>query len=75
MTALDATIAQIKGTAMDGTVDPTRAQFLKEKADDLSKVSGNEEEQAQRVDMIAEDECYCQDGEDFFSLTLVASLL
>jgi len=68
-TALDAAIAQMKGTAKDGTVDPVRAQFcnfLKEKADAASKVSGNEEEQAQRAAMIAKMSAIAKTEKMFF---------
>jgi len=54
--ALDAAIAQIKGTAKEGTVDPVRAEFsnfLKAKADAASKITDDSEETAQRAALIA----------------------
>jgi len=54
--ALDAAIAQIKGTAKEGTVDPVRAQFcacLTEKAEAAAKVTDDSEEKAQRAALIA----------------------
>jgi hypothetical protein len=54
--ALSAAIAQIKGDAGEGTVDPVRAEFskfLKEKAAAAAKISGNDELLAQRAAMIA----------------------
>jgi hypothetical protein len=67
--ALDAAIAQIKGTAKEGTVNPVRAQFsmfLKEKADAASKIVGNEEEQAQRAAMIAKMSAIAKTEKMFF---------
>merc|ERR1719276_52295 len=54
--ALDAAIAQIKGTAKEGSVDPVRAEFcgfLKAKADAASKITDDSEEKAQRAALIA----------------------
>jgi hypothetical protein len=54
--ALDAAIAQIKGTAKEGSVDPVRAEFcgfLKAKADAAAKMDSGDEEKAQRAALIA----------------------
>jgi len=54
--ALDAAIAQIKGSAKEGTVDPVRAQFsmfLKQKAEAAAKITDDSEEKAQRAALIS----------------------
>jgi len=67
--ALDAAIAQIKGTAKEGTVDPVRAQFskfLKEKADAASKITDDSEEKAQRAALIAKMSAVAKSENMFF---------
>mmetsp|Transcript_11503 Transcript_11503/g.8039 ORF Transcript_11503/g.8039 Transcript_11503/m.8039 type:complete len:307 (+) Transcript_11503:69-989(+) len=69
--ALDAAIAQIKGSAKEGTVDPVRAEFsnfLKAKAEAASKISGDEEMLAQRAAMVAKMNAVAKSEGFFFEL-------
>lgn len=69
--ALDAAIAQIKGDAKKGTVDPVRAEFskfLKAKADAASKVSGEEEQLAMRAAMVAKMNAVAKSEGFFFEI-------
>lgn len=69
--ALDAAIAQIKGSAKEGTVDPVRAEFsafLKAKAEAASKVSGEEEMMVQRAAMVAKMNAVAKSEGFFFEL-------
>jgi len=69
--ALDAAIAQIKGTAGEGAVDPVRAEFskfLKAKAEAASKVSGDDELLAQRAAMVAKINAVAKSEGFFFEL-------
>ncbi len=69
--ALDAAIAQIKGSAGEGAVDPVRAEFskfLKAKAAEASKVSGDEELLAQRAAMVAKMNAVAKSEGFFFEL-------
>lgn len=67
--ALDAAIAQIKGTATEGTVDPVRAEFSKfllAKAEAASKITDDSEEQAQRDALIAKMSAVAKSENMFF---------
>jgi hypothetical protein len=67
--ALDAAIAQIKGTAKEGTVDPVRAEFsnfLKAKAEAASKITDDSEETAQRAALIAKMSAIAKSENMFF---------
>jgi len=69
--ALDAAIAQIKGSAKEGTVDPVRAEFsnfLKAKAEAASQISGDEEMLAQRAAMVAKMNAVAKSEGFFFEL-------
>lgn len=69
--ALDAAIAQIKGSTAEGTVDPVRAEFsnfLKAKAAAASKISGEEEMAAQRAAMVAKMNAVAKSEGFFFEL-------
>jgi len=67
--ALDAAIAQIKGTATTGTVDPVRAEFskfLKNKADAASKITDDVEEKEQRAALIQKMSAIAKSEKMFF---------
>lgn len=67
--ALDAAIAQIKGSAAEGTVDPVRAEFSKfllAKAEAASKITDDSEEQAQRAALIAKMSAVAKSENMFF---------
>ena len=69
--ALDAAIAQIKGSAKEGTVDPVRAEFsnfLKAKADAASKIKGDDELLAQRAAMVGKLNAVAKSEGFFFEL-------
>lgn len=69
--ALDAAIAQIKGGAKQGTVDPVRAEFsnfLKAKAAAAAKISGDEEQKALRAAMVAKMNAVAKSEGFFFEL-------
>ncbi len=69
--ALDAAIAQIKGSAGEGSVDPVRAEFsnfLKAKAAAAAKVDGNVELMAQREAMVAKMNAVAKSEGFFFEL-------
>jgi len=69
--ALDDAIAQIKGSAKEGSVDPVTAEFskfLKAKAEAASKISGDEELLAQREAMIAKVNAVASSEGFFFEL-------
>ena len=69
--ALDAAIAQIKGTAGQGSIDPVRAEFskfLKDKAAAAAKISGDEELMAQRAAMVAKMNAVAKSEGFFFEL-------
>lgn len=69
--ALDSAIAQLKGNAAEGAVDPVRAEFsgfLKAKAEAASKISGDEEMLAQRAAMVAKMNAVAKSEGFFFEL-------
>lgn len=69
--ALDAAIAQIKGSAKEGTVDPVRAEFSKfllAKADAASKIKGDQELLAQRAAMVAKMNAVAKSEGFFFEI-------
>jgi 6-pyruvoyl-tetrahydropterin synthase len=69
--SLDAAIAQIKGAAKEGTVDPVRAQFSKfliAKADAASKMDGASEELAARASLIAKMSAVSNSESMFFDI-------
>jgi len=68
--ALDAAIAQIKGTSSEGGVDPVRAEFskfLKAKAEAAAKVKDDSEEKAQRAALIAKMSAVANSENMFFT--------
>ena len=69
--ALDAAIAQLKGSAAEGTVDPVRAEFsafLKAKAEAASKIDGDAEMVAQRAAIVAKMNAVAKSEGFFFEL-------
>jgi len=67
--ALDAAIAQIKGTSKAGTVDPVRAEFskfLKSKAEAAAKITDDVEEKEQRAALILKMSAIAKSEKMFF---------